>query len=268
MGNQGGVHAGGRPIELTTAALVECLETTHGRVGRLLAGLEAADWDANVPATPAWSVGDVVAHLAESDRDALAAAQGAWELPGTLDNWTAAGVAAHRGEAPEARLEGWEAAADALRWHLAALDAEGWRGRAPWVAGTVSVKTLGVLRLNDAWLHGRDMAEATGRRFEADEATLAFLADLAARTIPGGLSRRGRARPGAVILVRLGAHQWLLGGAAGERPAPDAPPDLVLEADPMAFVLRAAGRTTTDPWQAHGDGTLLADVAATLSSVS
>lgn len=267
MGNQGGVHAGGRPIELTTAALVECLETTHGRVGRLLAGLEAADWDANVPATPAWSVGDVVAHLAESDRDALAAAQGTWELSGTLDDWTAAGVAAHRGEAPEARLEGWEAAADALRWHLAALDAEGWRGRAPWVAGTVSVKTLGVLRLNDAWLHGRDMAEATGRRFEADEATLAFLADLAARTIPGGLSRRGRARPGAVILVRLGAHQWLLGGAAGERPAPDAPPDLVLEADPMAFVLRAAGRTTTDPWQARGDAGLAADVAATLSTV-
>ena len=139
MGGQGGVHAGGRPIELTTAALVECLETTHGRVGRLLAGLAAADWDANVPATPAWSVGDVVAHLAESDRAALAAAQGAWQLPGTLDDWTAAGVAAHRGEGPEARLEGWEAAADALRWHLAALDAEGWRGRAPWVAGTFAV---------------------------------------------------------------------------------------------------------------------------------
>jgi uncharacterized protein (TIGR03083 family) len=267
VGGQGGVHAGGRPIELTTAALVECLETTHGRVGRLLAGLAPADWDANVPATPAWSVGDVVAHLAESDRAALAAAQGAWQLPGTLDDWTAAGVAAHRGEGPEARLEGWEAAADALRWHLAALDAEGWRGRAPWVAGTISVKTLGVLRLNDAWLHGRDMAEATGRGFEADQATLAFLADLAARTVPGGLSRRGRARPGAVILVRLGAHQWLLGGAAGERPAPDAPPDLVLEADPMAFVLRAAGRTTTDPWQATGDAGLAEDVAATLSTV-
>jgi uncharacterized protein (TIGR03083 family) len=267
VGREGGVHAGGRPIELTTAALVECLETTHGRVGRLLAGLGPADWDRNVPATPAWSVGDVTAHLAEGDRAALAAAQGAWELPGTLDDWNAAGVAAHRGEAPEARLEGWEAAADALRWHLAALDAEGWRGRAPWVVGTVSVRTLGVLRVNDAWLHGRDMAEAAGRRFEADETTLAFLADLAARTIPGGLSRRGRARPGAVILVRLGGRRWLLGGAAGERPGPDAPPDLVLEADPMAFVLRAAGRTTADPWRAEGDASLAEAVAATLSSV-
>jgi uncharacterized protein (TIGR03083 family) len=221
-----------------------------------------------VPATPAWSVADVVSHLAESDRAALATTTGQWELRGSLDEWTAAGVAAHRGEAPEARLEGWEAAADALRWHLAALDDDGWRARVAWVAGTISVRTLGVLRLNDAWHHGRDMAEATGRPFEADPPTLAFLADLAARTIPGGLSRRGRARPGAVILVRLGAGRWLLGGAAGERPGPDATPDLVLEAAPLAFVLRAAGRGRTDPWTAEGDQELAADVAATLSSVS
>jgi uncharacterized protein (TIGR03083 family) len=221
-----------------------------------------------VPATPAWSVADVVSHLAEADRAALAATTGPWALGGSLDEWTAAGVAAHRGETPEARLEAWEAAADALRWHLAALDAEGWRARVAWVAGTVSVRTLATLRLNDAWLHGRDLAEATGRRFEIDDPTLAFLADLAARTIPGGLSRRGRARPGAVILVRLGTGRWLLGGSAGERPDPGAAPDLVLEADPLAFVLRAAGRTTTDPWQAEGDAGLAADVAATLSSVS
>jgi uncharacterized protein (TIGR03083 family) len=189
-------------------------------------------------------------------------------MAGSLDEWTAAGVAAHAGDPPEARLAGWEAAADALRWHLAALDAEGWRRRVPWVVGTVSVKTLGVLRVNDAWHHGRDVAEAAGERFEIDEPTLAFLADLAARTIPGGLSRRGRARPGAVILLRLGADQWLLGGAAGERPDPGAAPDLVLEADPLAFVLRAAGRASGDPWRVEGDATLAADVSATLSSVA
>jgi uncharacterized protein (TIGR03083 family) len=150
-----------------------------------------------VAATPAWSVADVVAHLAEGDRAALASTRGAWALEGSLDDWTAAGVAAHRGEPAEGRLEGWEAAADAWRWQLAALDPEGWRGRVAWVAGTISVRTLGALRLNDAWHHGRDMAEATGRRFEADAPTLALLADLAARTIPSGLSRGGRARPGA-----------------------------------------------------------------------
>ncbi|HZA84861.1 MAG TPA: maleylpyruvate isomerase family mycothiol-dependent enzyme [Actinomycetes bacterium] len=244
------------------------METTHGRVGRLLAGLAPAAWEANVPATPAWSVADVVAHLAEGDRAALAAALGSWAMAGSIDQWAAAGVAAHAGEPPEARLEGWEAAADAFRWHLAALDGEGWRGRVPWVSGSISVRTLGVLRLNDAWHHGRDVAEAAGERFEIDEPTLAFLADLAARTIPGGLSRRGRARPGAVILLRLGANQWLLGGAAGERPDPGAAPDLVLEADPLAFVLRAAGRATDDPWRVEGDAALAADVSATLSSVA
>ena len=161
-------------------------------------------------------------------------------------------MAAHRDEAAEARLEGWEAAADALRWQLAALDAEGWRGRVAWVAGTISVKTLGVLRLNDAWHHGRDMAEATGRRFEADAADPGLPGRPGRPDDPGGLSRRGRARPGAVILLRLGAGQWLLGGAAGERPDPAATPDLVLEADPLAFVLRAAGRTAGDPWQVRG----------------
>jgi len=62
--------------------------------------------------------------------------------------------------------------------------------------------------------------------------------------------------------------QWLLGGAAGERPDPAANPDLVLEADPLAFVLRAAGRTSGDPWEVQGDASLAAAVAATLSSVS
>jgi uncharacterized protein (TIGR03083 family) len=229
-------------------------------------------WDLNVPATPAWSVGDVVAHLAEGDRAALAAAQGrehAGPRPGSgsLDEWTAAGVALHRGEPPEARLEGWEAAADALRWHLAALDGQGWRIRVPWVVGSISVRTLGMLRLNDAWLHGHDLAEASGLPFPADPPTLAFLADLAARTVPGGLSRLGRARPGAVILLRLGQAEWLLGGAAGERPDPGAGPDLVLEAEPMAFVLRAAGRRAGEPWRATGDPSLAADVAETLSSV-
>jgi uncharacterized protein (TIGR03083 family) len=266
--------ARGRPIELTTQGLIGCLETTHLRVGRLLAALPPGAFRLRVPATPAWTVGDVVAHLADGDRAALAAAQGGTPPgPGrdgmTLDDWTAAQVAAHAGEAPEARLAGWEAAGDAFRWHLAALDGDGWRARVPWVVGSVSLRTLAQLRLNEAWLHGRDVAEATGRPFEADEATLAWLADVAARVVPGGLSRRGRPHPGAVIRLRLGGlGEWLLGGAAGERPDPAAEPDLVVEAEPLAFVLRAAGRTGGAPWRAAGDPKLAADFAATLHSVS
>jgi uncharacterized protein (TIGR03083 family) len=257
--------------ERTTASLMEGLETSHRRVGRLLAGLSPGAWARNVPATPDWSVADVVGHLAEGDRAALATAQGRdWEgVPaGGLHAWTAAGVAAHAGEDRETRLAAWEAAADALRWHLAALDGDGWRARVRFVAGPVSVRTLAQFRLNDAWLHGRDVAEATGQPFELDDVTLAWMADLAVRVIPGGLSRRGRPHPGAAIRVRLEpAGEWLVAGAAGERPDADSDPDLVVEAEPLAFVLRAAGRTAGEPWRATGDQALAADLAATLHSV-
>ena len=43
---------------------------------------------------------------------------------------------------------------------------------------------------------------------------------------------------------------------------------VVVAPDKFEGSLRAAGRTTTDPWKAEGDMDLLADVAATLSSVS
>ena len=123
-----------------------------------------------------------------------------------------------------------------------------------------------MLRLNDAWHHGRDMAEAAGEAFEADTPTLTFLADLAARTIPGG-SRRGRPHPGAVILLRLGPDQWPSAAPPANAPTPRPPPTWS-SGRPPPFVLRAAGRTPADPWRAQGDATLAADVSATLSSVS
>jgi uncharacterized protein (TIGR03083 family) len=253
-------------------SLLEGLDATHRRVGTLLAELPAPAWIGTVPATPAWSVADVVSHLASGDQVALASIQGRLDQDPSavpLDDWTAAGVAAHAGETTEARVAGWEAAADALRWHLAALDADGWRARVPWVLGPTAVRTVAQLRLQEAWVHGHDVADAVGYPFEVDAVSLAWMADIAAKVIPGGLSRRGRPRPGAVIRVRLGdAGEWLVGGALGERPAPDAKPDLTIEAEPVAFVLRAAGRTGGQPWRAEGDQALAEDVAATLSSVS
>jgi len=252
--------------------LLEGLDTTHRRVGVLLAELPAAAWTQKVPATPAWSVAEVVSHLAEGDQAALASIQGRLDQDPSsmpLDTWTATGVARHAGEPPEGRVARWEAAADALRWHLATLDADGWRARVPWVVGPTAVRTVGQLRLQEAWVHGHDLAETVGASFEAEPTSLAWMADIAAKVIPGGLSRRGRPHAGAVIKVRLGeVGEWLLGGAAGERPAPDATPDLIIEAEPLAFVLRAAGRTGGEPWRAEGDQALAADVAATLSSVS
>jgi len=263
-------------LDLDTGSLLAALETTHGQVGRLLADLEPAGWALPVPATPGWSVGDLVSHLTGGELAAVAALRGqspfapgsSWAGLDSLDDWTAAQVAAHAGERPEARLAAWEAASDQLRDAFAGLDAAGWRARVWFVSGPVSARTLAQLRLQEAWLHGHDVAEAAAVAFPIDPVALAAMADLAARVIGPNLSRRGQARPGAVILLRLdGLGEWLLGGAAGERPAAGSSPDLVLEAAPLPFILRAAGRRQDVPWKVEGDEDLAAAVAATILSV-
>ena len=264
-------------MQLATASLVQGLEATHRRVETLLAGVGEEDQARQVPATPAWTVQDVLAHLADGEALALALLQGGTPegMPGeadlaagSLDEWTAAGVARWQDRPYSERLRAFAASAAALRAHLAALDPDGWKARVPWAMGPVAVRTLGQLRLHEAWVHGHDVAEALGVPFGVDGTSLAWMADLAVKVIPGSLARGGRAHPGAAIRVVLdGAGEWLVAGAPGPRPAPGTRPDLTLEADPLAFVLFAAGRRREPPWRASGGGALAADVAATLTSV-
>jgi len=75
-----------------------------------------------------------------------------------------------------------------------------------------------------------------------------------------------------VIRLRLDpAGEWLVGGAAGERPADGSRPDLEIEADALEFVLLSAGRRREPPWTAgttaRGDLTLAADLVATALTV-
>ena len=234
----------------STAGLLAAIEDTYGRFGALLAGLDEAAWAVAVPGIPGWPP-----TWSPTSATASASPSPAWKAPpgelpvDDVDAWTAAQVAAHKGEPPELLLQDVEAAADAFRWQLAALDRNGWRARTVWVAGPLSVRSLAQLRLHETWVHGHDVAEAVDRAWPADLATVAWMADLAASRACS--TDPLRARPGAAILLRLHpTGEWLVGGAAGHRPDPGTEPDLVIEADALEFVLLSARRRRWPPWVA------------------
>src|SRR4051812_3533306 len=253
-----------------TEALLGTLEDVQHRFGRLLAAVPPADWHTPVPATPGWTVADLSAHMLHGERVALASARGE-PTPGLpaarIDDWTAAGLAEHAGPERAALIDAWVAAAAALRAELASYDDAAWRQRAMWVAGPVRRSGLAQLRLHETWIHGRDLSEATGLAWALDDATLWWMADLAARVVPGTLTRAGRDRPGVAVVIRLGGREWLVGAGAGQRPAPGTEPGLILEAEPLDFVLLAAGRRHDRPWRATGGQDLAGDIAPTISTL-
>jgi uncharacterized protein (TIGR03083 family) len=257
-----------------TTSLLAALERVHAGFGELLAGLAPDQWATTVPACPEWSVADLVAHVTDGERVALESLRGEQPPglpPDDVHAWTRAGVDARRGTDRETLLADWEAASDALRWQFAALEGDEWRERAVWVFGPVGRRALAQLRMQETWVHGRDIAGAVGRPVtDPDPELLGWLADLAVRVLPGGLARFGRTRPGTVVEVRLGGREWRVGAGPG-RPDPGTAPALTIEADPLEFVLLATGRrdraAVARSWRVSGDEELAADVAATISSV-
>jgi uncharacterized protein (TIGR03083 family) len=99
---------------------VEAYRRLHGRVVGLVAGLDDATLAASVPATPAWSVHDVVAHLAGVTTDVVA---GRVEGAGT-DPWTAVQVGDRRGATLAGLLDEWEGNLAPLGDIIAALPPE------------------------------------------------------------------------------------------------------------------------------------------------
>lgn len=93
----------------------------RARITALTAGLDAARGAARVPTCPAWSVHDVVAHVAGVVDDALAG-----RLDGVAtEPWTAAQVDARRDRPLAAILAEWEASAPAFEGMLDAIGAPG-----------------------------------------------------------------------------------------------------------------------------------------------
>lgn len=86
----------------------------HGRISTLAAGLSEGQLNLAVPATPEWSVREVLAHLTGGAADVLA--QRLDGAPG--QSWTARHVAERRDRPVHALLEEWERASPAVEASL------------------------------------------------------------------------------------------------------------------------------------------------------
>jgi uncharacterized protein (TIGR03083 family) len=142
-----------------------------------------------VPATPAWTVKDVVGHLVgiTADLNALR-----FDAPDP-DSWTARQVAERRG-ASVADLEAeWEAEAGRFEDGLRLLGYE-----------------LGSHYVGDLLQHSQDVREALGREDLAEDEALAVALDFYLDAFSRALSANGA---GAVV-VRVGNESWTAG--AGE----------------------------------------------------
>lgn len=144
----------------------------------------AADRDGTSPLTPAWSVGDLLAHVVGVSADVVAG-----NLEGAAsDPWTAAQVAARAGHSIEELLAEWSAAADAFEAILGGVPAV--------VAGQV---------VTDAVTHEHDLRRALGRPGAQDSDAVSIAADWIATAAAG---RKSEMTPAIALDYGSGSVVW------------------------------------------------------------
>jgi uncharacterized protein (TIGR03084 family) len=131
------------------------------------------------------------------------------DLPPTadVDDAAAALVDLERGAPPAEVRARWDEGAAAL---FALFGATDLHTRVTWVAGQLSARTLASTRLAETWIHGGDVAVASGP-LPAPTDRLQHIARLAWRTLPYAFVRAGRPAPGPVVfdLAAPGGGRWV-----------------------------------------------------------
>jgi uncharacterized protein (TIGR03084 family) len=188
------------------------------RLEAVLAGLSPGDW-ALPSAAPGWTVADVVLHLAQTEELTASSAAGqplGLTPPGEevrpggagVDGWADGLVAAQRGQPASEVFERWRTARRAA---LTALQRCEPGKRLPWVAGSLSPRTLATTRLAEHWAHALDITAPLGIPYP-DTSRLRHIAWLATRTLPYAFAVAGQ--PGGPVRSELtgpGGERWEFG---------------------------------------------------------
>ena len=150
------------------ADLAEIYATTRKELSSFVSSLTEEELERPVPATPGWSVRDVIAHLAgDLERIAVGdfpreffAALGSEQGVAELNAWTARHVADRRGRPLQDVLDEWEDAAAALAPMI--------RGDAPWPEGVLPFAAH--VLVTDIGVHQQDVYGALGLVRDRDAA--------------------------------------------------------------------------------------------------
>jgi len=172
------------------AEIVDIYERVRQDVSELVAGLEPDRLEQPVPATPGWSIRDVVAHLAADASylikgnfprqffDSFGDAEGVV----VLNQWTAGQIEERKDRSLEEILQEWKASATDLALMM--------RGEKSWPEGIVPFADRVIL--TDAAVHQQDIFGALGIERARDDAPIkiglsGYIATMGWRLAPAGI---------------------------------------------------------------------------------
>jgi uncharacterized protein (TIGR03083 family) len=188
------------------ADLAEIYELTRKEVASFVSSLPPEDLDKQVPATPGWTIRDLVAHLT-GDIVCIAAGDfpreffeslGSEEGVVVLNRWTERQVEARRGRPLQDVLDEWEAAAPALTSMI--------RGDTPWPNDVMPF--AGHILLTDIGIHQQDIYGALGLRKDRDAAVIR----IGVSTYVGGIGLRQQIAGGPSLRVVMEDKEVVAGG--------------------------------------------------------
>jgi uncharacterized protein (TIGR03083 family) len=172
-------------------------------------------------------------------------------------------IDAERARRPSETRQAWERAAWAVVGLLEASGPQLLTRRIDLYGIPTSARTAIVARMFELWTHADDVRRALGRPLvDPDAERLSAMSDVAARSLPTGMTLSGTARPGTsakVVLLGPGGGTWTVPLALGDAGGPLA---VTVVADVVDFCRVASMRLdpATLDHDVEGDAELAGEV--------
>ncbi|MEZ0075125.1 TIGR03084 family metal-binding protein [Planotetraspora sp. GP83] len=203
-------------------AVLKDLTTDGDQIDRLVAGLDAEQWNLPTPA-PGWTIRHQIAHLAFIFRLAATAATDAEAFKaltaGAQSNFDGAVNAAlkdYENDTPEVLLARWRAERETVVKGLAAVPA----GEVvPWLVNPLPPIVLACAGIMEQFAHGQDIADALGVELERTD-RLKHLVVFAILTRDFGYLARGLTPPATEFRFEItgpSGEVWAFGPEDGEQ---------------------------------------------------